>query len=127
MKRPTSIPSVLIVEDEYPIALAIKSTLSDAGYRIVGPVGTIPAAIALISTTENLNAAVLDPNLRGEIASEVAQSLTDRDIPFVLVSGYSRHELGSWASNAELIEKPILDDRLLDCLDRLIPRRQGAV
>ncbi|KUO68865.1 MAG: hypothetical protein APF80_06640 [Alphaproteobacteria bacterium BRH_c36] len=127
MTRQTSIPTVLIVEDEYPIAFAIKSILSDAGYHIIGPVGTVSEAIDLIAQTDNLDAAVLDPNLRGEIASKVAQSLTDRDIPFVLVSGYSRHELARWSLNAELIEKPILDNRLLNSLEKLIPREQRAV
>jgi CheY-like chemotaxis protein len=93
--RPTTITPtaprtrrLLVVEDECLIALNMAEQLAELGYTIVGPAFTIAdakhlAAVALI------DAAVVDLNLRGVSAEEVADILALRKIPFLFISGYT--------------------------------------
>ena len=50
-KRPLLAQSpILIVEDEPLIALSLKASVEDAGGTVVGPVGSVRAAMALVKT-----------------------------------------------------------------------------
>jgi two-component SAPR family response regulator len=57
------IPRVLIVEDEFLIALELESTLRSVAYHVLGPVATVQEALELLRT-ESPDAAVLDVNLQ---------------------------------------------------------------
>jgi DNA-binding response OmpR family regulator len=78
---------VLIVEDEYLLAREMADYFENIGAEIVGPVGTVEHALALIASTP-IQIAVLDVNLRDERVYPVADDLTSKKIPFVFASGY---------------------------------------
>jgi CheY-like chemotaxis protein len=80
---------VLIVEDEALVAMLLEEILGDCGCQLVGPVGTVPAALAAVQS-ERFDAAVLDVNLAGESAYPVAEVLDRRQIPFLFLSGYGQ-------------------------------------
>ena len=90
---------VLIVEDEMLVALMIEDVLVDLGCRTVGPCGSVAKALQA-ARTEELDLAVLDVNLGGEMVYPVAEALTERQIPFLFVSGYGDDAIpsdhGSW-------------------------------
>jgi CheY-like chemotaxis protein len=79
---------ILVVEDEMLIALLLEEALQSLGCIVVGPVSKLDAALRL-ATGEELDAAVLDVNIRGGQVFAAAEKLVDRGIPFVLASGYS--------------------------------------
>ncbi len=54
--------SVLVVEDEQIIALDLAAAVEEAGCNVVGPVGMVREALALID--DNVGAAILDITLR---------------------------------------------------------------
>ena len=83
---------ILVAEDEYFIARYLVDDLRDIGADVLGPVATIADALTLIAA-EPLDAAVLDVNLRGEMAYPVVDALLVRGIPVVLSTGYSAHAL----------------------------------
>ena len=56
--------SILIVEDEGIVALNYASILEDAGYSVVGPVGTIRKGIEAIEN-ERIDGAILDIDIGG--------------------------------------------------------------
>ena len=93
---------VLLVEDQMIVAMQIEDMLHAAGCEVVGPVGTLEAAIAL-AHAEVLDVAVLDVNLDGEKVYPAAEELQARGIPFILATGYGastlpekwRHHAGS--------------------------------
>ena len=58
---------VLVVEDEYVIALEVGRALEDEGAEVVGPVASVSAALELIERTDRLDIAILDINLHGEV------------------------------------------------------------
>jgi DNA-binding response OmpR family regulator len=70
-------PSILIVEDEYLIALEMQSHLEDVGYRVVGIAGDL--ATALKYAGENFDLALVDLNLRdGLTGPEVGRLLAEK-------------------------------------------------
>jgi CheY-like chemotaxis protein len=80
---------VLVVEDEYVIALDLSSALSDLGMEVIGPVPSVEQALSVIREhADELDAAVLDINLGSEMAYPVADALRKQRVPFVFATGY---------------------------------------
>jgi CheY-like chemotaxis protein len=78
---------VLIVEDEALIAMYVEDVVSRFGYSVAGVVDSVDEALAFIET-HDIDAAVLDINLRGKLVFPFADALMKRDIPFVFASSY---------------------------------------
>lgn len=104
---------VLVVEDEGIVALDMESLLQDHGCTVIGPAATIRRALDLIAS-EDPDLAVLDLNLKGESALPIASALNERDIPFVVVSGYGRMLSGHPdLKDAPLLDKPVNHQALI--------------
>ncbi len=78
---------VLIVEDEFLVALGLQDNLMSLGCVVVGPAGSLADAMNL-AETETVDAAILDVNLRGELVFPVADVLADRGVPMIFCSGH---------------------------------------
>ena len=114
----------LIVEDEYLAASSMMAALEDAGAQVAGPVSTIAGALELVSKRkQELDGAILDINLRGEMAYPVAETLLEREIPFVFVTGYDCHSMPSPFQIMPCLNKPCDEQELLMVLADL-PARQ---
>ncbi|MHC4046743.1 response regulator [Bradyrhizobium sp. 23AC] len=85
-------PRILVVEDEYLIALELDTELRAAGYRVMGPVPDIDGALELLKV-ERPDAAILDVNLAGKWVTPVAETLRSMSVPFILASGYVAADL----------------------------------
>jgi CheY-like chemotaxis protein len=79
---------VLIAEDEGLVALEIAHTLRKLGCSVVGPVPRVSDVLRLAEEGQ-IDAAVLDVNLRGEYVYSALPELIRRSIPVVLATGYS--------------------------------------
>jgi CheY-like chemotaxis protein len=108
---------ILVVEDEFLIALDIAGVLEQAGFEIIGPHGTVPDALAAIARGM-VHGALLDANLAGEPVGTIADALTVRRIPFAFVSGYGRDHLPAQHRAAPLIKKPFMGKDLLAVVAR---------
>jgi CheY-like chemotaxis protein len=97
---------ILVVEDEFLIAMSLQDVLETAGSVVVGPVSSVEKAIATIESEVRIDAAVLDVNLGGKVAYPVADLLIARKIPFVFTSGYDDNVLRSRYSNVKTCTKP---------------------
>ena len=95
---------ILVVEDEFLLAMELETLLSQRGCTVLGPVPSVGQALALIDG-EPPDVALLDVNLKGERATPVAAALLDRGVPFVLITGYSGRQL----SEPELRAAPRID------------------
>ena len=98
---------VLLVEDDFFIADDLTATLEAATARVVGPVATVAEALALIARTERLDGAILDINLRGEMAYALVDTLRARGVSIVFVSGYDRATIPERYANIPLCQKPV--------------------
>ncbi|MGE4247153.1 MAG: hypothetical protein AB7E66_14230, partial [Parvibaculaceae bacterium] len=100
---------MLVVEDEAVVSLDIEDILKAMGCEILGPTGRLDAALEL-ATNGDPDAAILDVMIRGGRVFPVAERLMERDIPFVLASGYGRLGLAS-----EVSEPAAPDEALYQC------------
>ncbi len=103
---------ILVVEDEFLIALDIVAALEGAGLAVSGPASTVGDALARIEN-EPLRGALLDAHLGGESAERIADALSARGLPFAFVSGYGPESLPEPYRNARLVRKPFTDNDLL--------------
>jgi DNA-binding response OmpR family regulator len=111
--------SILICEDEPLIALSIADAFTGAGARVVTARSFASALIAL--ENEVPSAVILDHTLSDGESSQLRKRLKQRNIPYVLHSGYSN--LDGACSNAVLVPKPANPDALVTAVLGLLRRR----
>jgi PAS domain S-box-containing protein len=97
---------VLLVEDEMLVAMMMKDMLTDLGFSVVGPFGRTAEALPA-ATESDLEAAVLDINLNGELVYPVADILIARGVPIVFVTGYGAESIDSRFAQVPVLQKPI--------------------
>jgi two-component SAPR family response regulator len=95
---------ILIVEDQFLLAMELELLLQHRGCLVLGPVPSIDHALALIDG-DPPDVALLDVNLKGKRATPIAAALRSLGVPFVLITGYS----GSQLSEPELRDAPRID------------------
>lgn len=111
---------VLVVEDEYLLAMELRSELQNAGAVVVGPVGRLAKALALIETGERLDVAVLDTNLGGEMVFPAADLLIKHGVPVVLTTGYDPSVIPSRFSAVPRCDKPIDAQAVVQAIRRVL-------
>jgi len=79
---------IMIVEDDALVALNLQEFAESLGCAVVGPVGRLKDALAMVDTAE-LDGAVLDINLHGEMVYPLAERLAEDQIPMLFCSGYA--------------------------------------
>jgi DNA-binding NtrC family response regulator len=79
---------VLVVEDTWFVAAALKDLLESFGIRVVGPAATTTDAERLVAA-QRPELAVIDVNLKGETAHDLIDRLCDEGVGVVVVSGYA--------------------------------------
>lgn len=124
-KLPTA-TMVLVVEDDFFIALQLESTLLEAGYEVLGPASTVPDALHLL-TAHRPAAAVLDVNLGSERVTPVAEVLATRRIPYLIASAYNVRDLENDPILAKAVNvgKPTSPKRLLHEMARILAEPTG--
>ena len=112
---------ILIVEDEFLVALYLEDVLTDMGHQVVGPCTRIQAAIAL-AREGNIDFAIIDINVAGTPSFPVADILRQRGIPFVFASGYGLEGLVDGYRNETTLKKFYNLDELRGALVRVLPK-----
>lgn len=79
---------ILVAEDEFFVANDIALWLERAGATIIGPAPTLREAMESLSAADDIQVAVLDINLNGELIFPVADELVRRSVPVIFYSGY---------------------------------------
>lgn len=113
--------TVLVVKDEFLIAMDLKLLLEGRGWRVLGPAATVKEALRLLDG-ELPAVALLDVTLKDGAVTPVAEALRGRKVPFVVASAYSRPELigGDVLVGAPNVGKPTEERRLFIVLDQCI-------
>lgn len=110
---------VLVVEDEYFVADDIARALGRLGVDVVGPVADPSAAMKLVED-EEIDGAVLDINLKGEMVYAVADALRARGVPFGFATGYDRTVLPRDYRDVPRWEKPFDTEKLAAAIASMI-------
>ena len=96
---------VLIAEDEFLVALSLEEDLRRHGCEIIGPFSKLGDA-RQAAEVEELDVALLDVNMNGEMAYPVADALSARGIAFIFLSGYGAMTFPEQYRAAPRVPKP---------------------
>ena len=97
---------VLLVEDEALVAAETAARLEEAGHVVAATVSSLQEALSAAGDAD-IDVAVLDVNLGGELSFPVADLLRARGLPFVFVTGYQPEGLiPDRLSAAPVVRKP---------------------
>ncbi len=114
--------SILVIEDEFLLAIQVEAFLTAAGWSVVGPAATLSSAVELARNAA-CDAAMLDINLKGKRIDEVTAILAARGIPFLFATGYGRESLpAEYRDNTIVIAKPYNERQLVEALRGLLPQ-----
>lgn len=108
---------ILVVEDEFLIALHVEELLTAMGHQVIGPVSRLNEALDLARTVE-IDFAVLDVNLAGTASFPVADILRERGIPFVFATGYGTEGLVDEYRAETALRKPFEPQELEQAIER---------
>ena len=109
---------VLVVEDHWHVANALRSLLETEGMEVSGPAATTVDALR-VATEQKPNLAIVDINLRGEMAYGLIDQLHDQGVRLVVVSGYAVLPLLK-DKVAAVLQKPFNGPELLAALRRAL-------
>lgn len=98
---------ILIVEDEFLLAMDLSDRLRREGCEVIGPASRESKALAVLER-DRPDAVVLDLNLDGKLPVNLAETLVARQIPFVVVTGYGNRRLDvPTLQEAPRLDKPV--------------------
>ena len=97
---------VLVVEDDYFIAIELCSALRAAGADVLGPARDVATGLAAIDG-ERIDCGVLDINLRGRMGFQIATELRARGIPTIFTTGYDATMIPPELADVVRLEKPV--------------------
>jgi DNA-binding NtrC family response regulator len=116
---------ILIVEDDFFIAMELEAILTEAGGQIVQLCRTVKDALAS-AATEDFAVAVLDFRVGDETTLAVAQRLAARHVPFVFYTGQAPGEpLCSDWSDCKIVSKPARPQALINAVADLLRRDEA--
>ena len=108
--------SILIVEDEWLIALDLADTVEHLGGKVLGPVATVAQALALIKSSE-ARAAILDAHLLDRDVTPLAVQLLRSGVPFVIQTGTGiSAELAQQYPHLPVVMKPVTSTAVVEAL-----------
>ena len=112
---------VLLVEDSWIIAQSYAALLEPVGVQVVGPAASVSEA-SRFAAESSIDAAMVDMDLRGELATSVIKQLSVKGVPVIVVTGFE--QLPDLGAPVELVlKKPIRAERLLKALRKLAADR----
>ena len=112
---------ILVVEDDYVIALETMETLRDLGVEALGPLPTVADALRLVADEPvPMEAALLDANLRGEMVWPLVDALLARGVPVVLTTGYDVGAIPPAYAALPRCEKPAASRDIARALERAL-------
>jgi two-component SAPR family response regulator len=106
---------VLVVEDEFFVALELELMIRDLGGAVAGPVAHLGAARAVM-LQDKINCAILDVKLDGNTSLPLADELMASGVPVILIRGYGSNQLPSRFANTPKLGKPVSVNELARAL-----------
>ena len=96
------------------------TALEEAGAVVLGPVGHLEHALALIAAENQIDGAVLDVNLGGEKVFAAADRLIERRVPIVFTTGYDQLAIPNRYNQIARCEKPFDTARVAQAIGKAI-------
>ena len=109
---------VLIVEDAWHVAKALKSTLEQIGMHVVGPTATTAEARNL-AAAQIPRLAIVDINLKQETSYGLIDELHQQGVQVIVISGYAAPTV-SGDRVAAFLQKPFSGTELIATILRVL-------
>lgn len=112
---------ILVVDDQFLLALEIADIIEDQGHEVLGPYSTVDQALSHVER-DPPDTAILDINMgEGQTTEPIARALKERNVPFAFLTGYNSADmLSDIFSDIEKLAKPALSDEISGLIDRLL-------
>jgi len=112
---------VLIVEDEFLIALDLADEFAAEGANVVRTATSVDDALDIIANTY-LDGAVIDVKLTGQAGPDfqVADALADHQVPFIFQTGARPREVPARHANVPWLEKPFAPNAVCRALESVM-------
>ena len=117
--KPLAGTTVLVVEDEYLIALEAQRMAEEAGAAEVLLANSVVEVKKLLADGPRIDAVVLDLKLRDEDGSTLIEDLVRRRIPFLVSTAFNVEG----PSGVPILRKPYRDAEFIDALVQLVHAR----
>ncbi|MEO6153053.1 MAG: response regulator [Croceibacterium sp.] len=115
-------PTVLVVEDEFIIALDLSETVQDLGYTLEGPFDETRHALAAIED-QMPDVAILDVFTADGEVYPVADALTEKGVPIIFHSGHvPPQEMRDRYPDAQACAKPCPPGQMIDMVQQAVAR-----
>jgi two-component system, response regulator PdtaR len=119
-------PTVLVVEDEFIIALDLSETVQDLGYDIEGPFADNEHAFDAIDR-EMPDCAILDVYVGDGEVYPLADALAEAGVPLIFHSGHvPPPEVRKRYPDALACSKPCPPDQMIDLLQEAVDRARAV-
>lgn len=110
MEKPLSHMRLLIVEDEYLVAMELADALEDLGADIAGVTGRLSEALEAADAV--IDGALVDVQLGGDTSTALVEKLKAAGIPLILMTGYDSSVLPESMHQCPRIPKPFAPEQL---------------
>lgn len=118
-------PTVLVVEDEFIIALDLSETVQDLGYELEGPFADKENAFEAIDR-EMPDCAILDVFTADGEVFPLADALTQAGVPIIFHSGHvPPSEVRERYPQAIACSKPCPPSEMIDMLQQAVDRSRA--
>jgi len=109
-------PTVLVVEDEFIVALDLSETVRDLGFKVDGPYADVENAFVAIDRTLP-DFAILDVNTADGEVYPLADALSEAGVPLIFHSGHvTPKDISARYPTAQACSKPCPPGELIEML-----------
>ena len=123
--RPLLGQRILVLEDDYFVAMDTADLLVERGAEVLGPASSVEEALAILREEEP-DLAVVDLNLGKGPTFEVPARLLALRVPFLFATGYAEATIPGQFDAIPRLEKPFSGPALIRALCLLRPDRHGG-
>lgn len=106
---------ILVVEDNFLIALELGECLREAGAEVIGPCANAADGLAAVAAG-GIDCALVDLNLGHGPDFAVAEALTGAGVPFALATGYEGAAIPAQFAAVPVLLKPVSGDQVVATL-----------
>ncbi len=117
---------IMVVEDEFLVAMSLEDVVIAAGHVCVGPAATVAGALVLLHR-EPCDLAILDFGLGLDTVEPLCEWLESMGIPFGFASGRDDLSHAPRWKDMPRIAKPFDASGVNGLIDRLIQARSATV
>ena len=116
MRRQLQGHRILVVEDEYFVADELGFLLEDHGAEVIGPIPSVSLAPDILDSSATIDCALLDVDLNGRVVFPLLESLMERGIPWIFVTGFLPEMIPANFQGSGYVAKPVNRASLLAAL-----------